>query len=81
MLDVAAVGVSGSGFIDGSGHPYVRCTDGRYFRLPEGLRSWAVESIAMHQSLVQIDNRRLFPSSIEFGVFEGRIYAEYTDVP
>ncbi|MDH6280983.1 hypothetical protein [Prescottella agglutinans] len=80
VLDVATVGVSDTGFVDGSGHPYVRCTDGKYFRLPEALRDWATASIAEHRALVQTGNGKLFPSSIEFGVFNGGMYAQYTDV-
>ena len=80
VLEVAAIGVSGTGFVDGSGHPYVRCADGKYIRLPETLRNWATDMIAAHQALAQSGNGKLFPSSIEFGVFNGGVYAQFTDV-
>ncbi|MFD3427671.1 hypothetical protein [Nocardia fluminea] len=74
VLDIAAVGITDTG------DPYLRCGDEKYLRIPEALADWATRSIVTHRDLVKAGNGRLFPTRIEFGVFNGAMYAEYVDL-
>jgi hypothetical protein len=44
----------------------------RLHRLPTGFASWVLEAVALARA-----GRNLFPSKVEFGKLNGRIYAEY----
>lgn len=74
VLDIAAVGITDTG------DPYLRCADERYLRVPEALADWATGSIVTHQDLMKAGSGGLFPARIEFGVFNGGMYAEHVDI-
>lgn len=81
VLDVASVGVTGPGFGDvPAAAPYLRCADGQHFRLPEALRDWAIDSVATHHALEQTGCGPMFPSKVEFGIFNGGAYAQHAEV-
>jgi hypothetical protein len=44
----------------------------RLHRLPTGLTSWVLDAVALAHN-----GKNLFPSKVEFGKLNGRIYAEY----
>ncbi|MFD4444683.1 hypothetical protein ACFWPK_33380 [Nocardia sp. NPDC058519] len=73
VLDIAAVGITATG------DSYLRCADKGYLRVPEALAGWAILCIGEHQDLVKAGNEGLFPARVEFGVFDGRMYAERLD--
>ncbi|MGN5382384.1 hypothetical protein ACQ4WX_50135 [Streptomyces lasalocidi] len=76
VLDVAAVGVDGTGLFTGAESAYVRCTDEVVYRLPESLREWASTLVAMHLAHRQAGHPAMFPSRSEFGILNGGAYAE-----
>jgi hypothetical protein len=71
VLDVAAVGID-----DPAAPAYVRCTDGRTFRLPDPLFEWATTLIDLHYRHRIAGNPSMFPTQIEFGTRGGGMYAE-----
>ncbi|MFE3990058.1 hypothetical protein ACFXPR_36770 [Nocardia tengchongensis] len=73
ILDVAALGRHDP---LGADIPYVRATDGWMFELPEELREWARFVIGGNPHNPQRGYPSQFPCRIEFGVREGRMYAE-----
>lgn len=55
---------------------WIETTDGQLFRLPAELHAWAHDTVAL--VLASGGNQRLglFPTRIEFGILDGREYAE-----
>lgn len=64
VLDVAHVATAGD-------LAWIETTDGRTFRLPDGLFGWAKTAVA-----VALGMANPFPSPVEFGIVGGRSYAE-----
>ncbi|MEV6102122.1 hypothetical protein [Nocardia sp. NPDC051981] len=73
ILDVAALGRHDP---LGADIPYVRATDGWMFELPEELWEWATFVIGGNVHNLQAGYPSEFPCRIEFGVRDGRMYAE-----
>ncbi|MFJ9369935.1 hypothetical protein ACIRRA_36725 [Nocardia sp. NPDC101769] len=73
ILDVAALGRHDP---LGADIPYLRATDGWMFQLPEELREWATGVIGGNLHNLEAGYPSEFPRRIEFGVLDGRVYAE-----
>ncbi|WP_433560630.1 hypothetical protein ACQP1O_23420 [Nocardia sp. CA-151230] len=73
ILEVAAVGI-----LDPAGADliYVRTTNGTQYQLPEVLREWATTAIGANLLSVQAGEPSEYPRPIEFGIFDGHVYAE-----
>ena len=50
--------------------PYVVTNEGEYLRLPDQLTEWAIIAELVRS-----------PGRVEFGILNGRAYAEFLDVP
>ncbi|WP_433560549.1 hypothetical protein ACQP1O_22970 [Nocardia sp. CA-151230] len=73
ILDVAALGRHDP---LGADIPYLRLTDGWMFQLPEELREWARVVIGGNWHAGAAGYPSHFPCRIEFGVRDGRVYAQ-----
>lgn len=51
---------------------YLDTVDGTRYRVPEGLHAWAGDTIALTLAIRMLS----FPCRFEFGVLDGRPYAE-----
>ena len=77
VLHVDKLGSLGDGaaFFNNTGALYVETTDADIYRLPPELAPWATDLISY---VVANGGRKsgMFPTDIEFGMLDGRIYAE-----
>lgn len=58
---------------------YIETTDGTIFKLPTSLYGWADNTIHLVLGLGGNDVVKVFPTEIEFGIINGRAYAEMLD--
>lgn len=63
-LEVARVATAGD-------LAWIETVDGQVFRLPDSLNDWAKTVVAVALGMVNP-----FPSSVEFGIIDGRPYAQ-----
>ncbi|MTE15185.1 hypothetical protein [Nocardia aurantiaca] len=77
VLDVAAVGIENPAT---TGRVYVRLTDGSSYHVPDGLTDWAIALLGVQQNQ-RAEDMSLFPCKVEFGVRDGRMYAEILERP
>jgi hypothetical protein len=55
---------------------WLETTDGQLLRLPPGLHAWAHDTVAVVLGMGGNVEVRAFPMRIEFGILDGRPYAE-----
>jgi hypothetical protein len=56
---------------------WIETREGEILRLPQGLLNWAFDIVAMVLSEGGNDKLGLFPTHIEFGILNGKAYAEF----
>ncbi len=76
VLDVKRIAVSH----ERTPFAWLETTSGDLYRLPDNLFSWAFDMVAL--TLAGGGNRRvgIFPTPVEFGILDGRAYAEFVSV-
>ncbi|WP_433566992.1 hypothetical protein ACQP1O_18505 [Nocardia sp. CA-151230] len=71
-VDVAEVGIERPAI---TGRVYVRLLDGSSYHLPDALTGWAMALLSVQHDQ-HAHTTSLFPCKVEFGVREGRMYAQ-----
>jgi hypothetical protein len=74
ILEVSRVAVAPTPFDATLG--WIETTDGQLYRLPDGLLQWACGIVTIVLGLGGNEAVQMFPSKVEFGILDGRAYAE-----
>lgn len=75
VLDVGRVGVSRE-----TSFAWLETTAGLRYRLPDSLSAWAFDVVALSLAGGGNESLGVFPTPIEFGILNGRAYAEFVQV-
>ncbi|MFF2618569.1 hypothetical protein [Kitasatospora sp. NPDC058046] len=70
VLHIASLGIV-------TGQAYMLCTDGKIYLVPDSLRMWADNARVTDELRQRQGKPPLFPCQFEFGVFNGKAFAEY----